>query len=201
MRFARETGTSLFEMRIYRFGMFLPPNWRFSLKIGSFAQLDAPVSRFGTEFAYSSAKTKKQWARPKTGSATKRGKIMINAQILPTAFYGIQNFLDNFNAEAAKGECTYTPKADYYETENGFALEVELPGVKKEDMDIQVEKNIITVKATRVRSKDEKFTFERSFRLADDIDTENIKVSLENGILKFDLSKKAQAAARKLTIG
>ena len=88
---------------------------------------------------------------------------MINAQILPTAFYGIQNFLDNLNAEAAKGECTYTPKADYYETENGFALEVELPGVKKEDMDI--------------------------------------KVSLENGILKFDLSKKAQAAARKLTIG
>ncbi len=110
---------------------------------------------------------------------------MINAQILPTAFYGIQNFLDNFNAEAAKGECTYT----------------ELPGVKKEDMDIQVEKNIITVKATRVRSKDEKFTFERSFRLAEDIDPENIKVSLENGILKFDLSKKAQAAARKLTIG
>ena len=95
---------------------------------------------------------------------------MINAQILPTAFYGIQNFLDNLNA-------------------------------KKEDMNIQVEKNIITVKATRVRSKDEKFTFERSFRLADDIDTENIKVSLENGILKFDLSKKAQAAARKLTIG
>ena len=124
---------------------------------------------------------------------------MINAQILPTAFYGIQNFLDNFNAEAAKGECTYTPKADYYEVENGFALEVELPGVKKEDMDIQVEKNIITVKATRAR-KDEKYTYERSFRLADDIDTDNIKVSLENGILRFDLAKKAQAAARKLTI-
>ena len=165
-----------------------------------FLQICTPYSLFGTKFAYRRV-NKKQWARPKTGSATKRGKIMINAQILPTAFYGIQNFLDNLNAEAAKGECTYTPKADYYETENGFALEVELPGVKKEDMNIQVEKNIITVKATRVRSKDEKFTFERSFRLADDIDTENIKVSLENGILKFDLSKKAQAAARKLTIG
>ena len=126
---------------------------------------------------------------------------MMNTQILPNAFYGIQNFIDSLNAANAKCEGTYTPKADYYETEGGFALEVELPGVKKEDMDIQVEKNIITVKATRVRSKDEKFTFERSFRLADDIDTENIKVSLENGILKFDLSKKAQAAARKLTIG
>jgi len=182
------------------FGIKRRPNRRFSLKNGSFLFLDAPGTRFGTEFAYSSAKTKNNGFPPK-GPATKRGKIMINAQILPTAFYGIQNFLDNFNAEAAKGECTYTPKADYYETENGFALEVELPGVKKEDMDIQVEKNIITVKATRVRSKDEKFTFERSFRLADDIDTENIKVSLENGILKFDLSKKAQAAARKLTIG
>ena len=124
---------------------------------------------------------------------------MMNTQILPNAFYGIQNFIDSLNAAKAQGECTYTPKADYYETENGFALEVELPGVKKEDMDIQVEKNILTVKATRAR-KDEKFTYERSFRLADDIDTDNIKVSLENGILKFDLTKKAQAAARKITI-
>lgn len=78
-------------------------------------------------------------------------------------------------------------------------LEVELPGVKKEDLDLQVEKNILTVKATRSR-KDEKFTYERSFRLADDIDTENIGVSLENGVLSFSLSKKQQTAARKLTI-
>ena len=124
---------------------------------------------------------------------------MMNTQIIPNAFYGIQNFIDSLNAANAKGECTYTPKADYYETEKGFALEVEIPGVKKEDLDIQVEKNILTVKATRAR-KDEKFTYERSFRLADDIDTDNIKVSLENGILKFDLAKKAQAAARKITI-
>jgi HSP20 family protein len=103
------------------------------------------------------------------------------------------------NACNAQNECSYTPKADYYEVDNGFMLEVELPGVKKEDLDIQVEKNIITVKATRNR-KESKFTYERSFRLADDIDTENIKVSLENGVLSFALSKKQTAAARKLTI-
>ncbi|MBO7061113.1 Hsp20/alpha crystallin family protein [Fibrobacter sp.] len=125
---------------------------------------------------------------------------MLNTQILPTAFYGLQNFLDNLNAANAQGECTYTPKADYYEVKDGFMLEVELPGVKKEDLDIQIEKNILTVKATRAR-KDEKFTYERSFRLADDIDTENIKVSLENGVLAFALAKKQQAAARKLSIG
>lgn len=124
---------------------------------------------------------------------------MLNTQILPTAFYGIQNLLDSLNAANAQGEYTYTPKADYYEVENGFMLEVELPGVKKEDLDLQVEKNILTVKATRSR-KDEKFTYERSFRLADDIDTENIGVSLENGVLSFSLSKKQQTAARKLTI-
>ena len=123
----------------------------------------------------------------------------MNTQILPNAFYSIHNIIDRLNASNEQDECTYTQKADYYETEGGFALEVELPGVKKEDMDIQVEKNILTVKATRAR-KDEKFTYERSFRLADDINTDNIKVSLENGILKFDLTKKAQAAARKITI-
>lgn len=124
---------------------------------------------------------------------------MLNTQILPTAFYGIQNLLDSLNAANAQGECTYTPKADYYEVENGFMLEVELPGVKKEDLDLQVEKNILTVKATRSR-KDEKFTYERSFRLADDIDLENIQVALENGILAFTLTKKQQAGARKLNI-
>ena len=125
---------------------------------------------------------------------------MINTQLFPTALYGIQNFIDSLNnASNAQGEYTYTPKADYYEVENGFMLEVELPGVKKEDLDIQIEKNIITVKATRTR-QDSKFTYERSFRLADDIDTEKIKVSLENGVLAFSLAKKQQAAARKLTI-
>lgn len=124
---------------------------------------------------------------------------MINANVIPTAFYGIQNFLDSLNAANAQGECNYTPKADYYEVENGFMLEVELPGVKKEDIDIQVEKNIVTVKATRER-KDTKVTYERNFRLADDIDVDNIKVTLENGVLAFALVKKQQASARKLTV-
>ncbi len=124
---------------------------------------------------------------------------MINAQILPTAFYGLQNFIDSLNADSNKAESSFTPNAEYYEVENGFVLEVELPGVKKEDLDVQVEKDIITVKATRAR-KDEKITYERSFRLADDIDTDNIKAALENGILKFELAKRTQAAARKIDI-
>ncbi|WP_298771589.1 Hsp20/alpha crystallin family protein, partial [uncultured Fibrobacter sp.] len=74
-------------------------------------------------------------------------------QFIPNTFYGIQNFLDNLNACNAQNECSYTPKADYYEVDNGFMLEVELPGVKKEDLDVQVEKNIITVKATRARKE------------------------------------------------
>lgn len=141
----------------------------------------------------------KKQGSSKAKPATKEVKIMINAQILPTAFYGIQNFIDSLNAGNAKVESSFTPNAEYYEVENGFVLEVELPGVKKEDLDVQVEKDIITVKATRAR-KDEKITYERSFRLADDIDTDNIKAALENGVLKFELAKRTQAAARKIDI-
>lgn len=138
---------------------------------------------------------------------------MMNANVIPTAFYGLQNLIDSLNslnsaneknenaekAECVKREFTYSPKADYYEVENGFTLEVELPGVRKENLDIQIEKNILTVKATRER-KENKMNYERSFRLADDIDTENIQVTLENGILAFGLVKKQQAAARKLNV-
>lgn len=135
---------------------------------------------------------------------------MMNTNVIPTAFYGLQNLIDSLNnlganeaadkAECVKREYTYSPKADFYEVENGFTLEVELPGVKKEDLDMQIEKNILTVKASRAR-KESKVNYERSFRLADDIDTENIQVSLENGILSFGLVKKQQAAARKLNLG
>ncbi|MCQ2107454.1 MAG: Hsp20/alpha crystallin family protein [Fibrobacter sp.] len=136
---------------------------------------------------------------------------MINANVIPTAFYSLQNIIDSLNsvsnaatekadnAECVKREYTYCPKADYYEIENGFMLEVELPGVKKEALDVQVEKNILTVKASRER-KDNKVNYERSFRLAEDIDLENIQVALENGILAFTLTKKQQAGARKLNI-
>ncbi|MCF0222505.1 MAG: Hsp20/alpha crystallin family protein [Fibrobacter sp.] len=135
---------------------------------------------------------------------------MINANVIPTTFFGLQNLIDgltgmnaacerNESAENVKRECTCSPKADCYEVENGFTLEVELPGVKKDDTDIQVEKNILTVKASRTR-KDTTVRYERSFRLAEDIDTDNIQVSLENGILSFSLAKKQQAAARKLSV-
>lgn len=134
---------------------------------------------------------------------------MMNANVIPTAFYGLQNLIDSLNslnandktekAECVKREYTYSPKADYYEVENGFVLEVELPGVKKEDLDMQIEKNILTVKASRSR-KDNTVHYERNFRLADDIDTDNIQITLENGILSFGLVKKQQAAARKLNV-
>lgn len=136
---------------------------------------------------------------------------MINTQIFPNAIYNIQSLFDslntlgtetaekNGNAECVKREFTYSPKADYYEAANGFVLEVELPGVKKENLDLQVEKNILTVKAFRER-KDNKVNYERSFRLGDEIDTDNISVALENGVLSFTFVKKVQAAARKLNV-
>ena len=128
---------------------------------------------------------------------------MINANVLPTCF-NLQNILDSVNtacnaSSCNKGETAYMPKAEYYEVETGFVLEVELPGVKKENLDLNVEKNMLSVKATRER-KDEKFTYERKFRLADDIDTDNIKVAYENGVLSFNFTKKQQAFARKLEV-
>lgn len=133
---------------------------------------------------------------------------MMNANAIPTAFFGLQDLFNSLSnmgnnnkneTECLKREYTYSPKAEFYEVENGFTLEVELPGVKKEALDIQVEKNILTVKASRTR-RDNTVNYERSFRLADEIDADNIQVSLADGILTFNLVKKQQAAARKLNV-
>jgi hypothetical protein len=71
-RFVCETGVYFYEMDHRGFGMILRQNRRFLQKNDSFVLRDAPGSHFGTKFAYSSAKTKKQWVPAKRARNQKR---------------------------------------------------------------------------------------------------------------------------------
>ena len=92
-----------------------------------------------------------------------------------------------------------------------FRIEVDLPGVKKEDIELQVEENILTVKAVRKIKNEVKredyYLMEssfglisRSFVLPDGIDRESINAKYENGRLVITLEKEASRKAKKLTI-
>lgn len=90
-----------------------------------------------------------------------------------------------------------TPIHDVIENDKEFQIEMLLAGMKKEDISIDVEKDVLIIKAERKEVKDIQYNrketyfgkYERSFNLPDNVDAENIEASLVDGILKLIIPK------------
>src|SRR5262249_9903903 len=79
----------------------------------------------------------------------------------------------------------FAPAVDVVEDEQKFELYADLPGVAQEDLDVQVEKNVLTIKGTRkLERKGERAAgaFSRSFTLPKQVDVEQIAASLKDGV-------------------
>ena len=94
---------------------------------------------------------------------------------------------------------------------NSFHIEVDLPGVKKEDIDIKVEEGVLVVSAVRYykneTTRDDYYIcessfgkIERRFILPENIDTDAIDAELHDGRLDIELKKVPQAQAKSITI-
>lgn len=129
-------------------------------------------------------------------SITKRNNLvfpaLMNEIFKPDWFGGLETVAHNL------------PPVNIKENEVDFELELSVPGRTKEDFQIEIDKDVLTV-STEVKTeevkKEEKYTrrefsfksFKRAFTLPNSIDAENIKANYENGILSFVLPKKAEA--------
>jgi HSP20 family protein len=100
------------------------------------------------------------------------------------------------------------PVAVWEDNDHAY-VELELPGVNKEDLDITVEQRRLTIGAERKAPEGERRywcnerrygRFERAFQLPEVVDTESIKADLVAGVLTLTLSKKAAAQPRKIEI-
>ena len=105
----------------------------------------------------------------------------------------------------------YSPKVDVYEDKENLYLELEIPGVNKENMDIKVVAEKILVingekaeqeKEVEKRWRAERFygEFKRSFRLPEYLDPEKITAKMDNGILTLSMPKKEEAKPREINI-
>lgn len=92
-----------------------------------------------------------------------------------------------------------------------FVIEVDLPGVEKKDIDVQIEDNILVVKATRKMKKevkkDDYYLMEsnfglisRSFVLPEGIDTSKVDAHYENGRLRIALEKEESRKAKNIAV-
>ena len=105
----------------------------------------------------------------------------------------------------------FTAPVDIIETDKEFRLKVDLPGVKKEDINISVKEGVLTITAERKEeSVDEnsKYTrterhygsFTRSFSLGETIDPDKIMANLSDGVLEVSLPRKEEAAPKSIEI-
>lgn len=103
--------------------------------------------------------------------------------------------------------------ADLHETESKYLLTVELPGIKKEDIDLQLSGNTIRIKAQKKQEKkshDEKHGsyfyaasyagFMRTIPLPENASSENIEAEFKNGVLKIRIKKKKSSQIKKKEI-
>lgn len=105
----------------------------------------------------------------------------------------------------------WSPSVDIYENENEIILEAELPGMQREDFEVSIENNVITLKGKREFEKKEEGdnyhrveraygSFTRSFSLPRTISAEETKADFKNGILKVSLPKREEARARRIEV-
>jgi HSP20 family protein len=103
------------------------------------------------------------------------------------------------------------PPVDVYEDEHHLTLKAELPGIDPKDVDVRVENNILTIRGERKFEKEEKEenfhrierrygTFTRSFTLPNTVNPDSVKADYENGVLKIEFEKRAEAKPKQIQV-
>jgi len=101
------------------------------------------------------------------------------------------------------------PPVDLYEIDDGWILIADVPGVRKEDLDLEVDKGVLTIHARRVSSEPEgrvihqefePVDFLRSFPLSDQVDRTRISANVVGGLLTITLPKADAVRPRKIVV-
>lgn len=93
-----------------------------------------------------------------------------------------------------------SPPADVYEGEGGFLVLIDLVGVARDAVSLEVEKDVLTVSANRPAGQLPAATFKRSFALPVEVDQDQIQATHERGVLTLTLTRRASAKPRQIAI-
>jgi HSP20 family protein len=104
----------------------------------------------------------------------------------------------------------FVPTTDIFETEDALTVIMEVPGVDKEAVDINVENDVLRVEAkidpAKYQGMEPLYTeynvghFARSFTLSNQIDRQNISAQLQDGVLTLTLKKAEKAMPRRIAL-
>ena len=108
-------------------------------------------------------------------------------------------------------ERSYAPLVDIYEKDDNFFVEAQLPGMKKEDIKIEVENGKLFLSAENCKENEikednyyrkeiVKGKFVRSFLLPESVDKDNLKADFKEGILKIEIPKLEKEKPKQINI-
>ncbi|MGS4948290.1 Hsp20/alpha crystallin family protein [Meridianimarinicoccus sp. RP-17] len=112
--------------------------------------------------------------------------------------------------ETMTGARVYRPLTDIMETDEGVTLMLEVPGVAADDVDVTLEKRVLTIRCKVHYTRPDKLQlayaeygegdYERAFTLSDDFDPDKIEAAMANGVLTLTLPRAAEAQPRKIAV-
>lgn len=105
----------------------------------------------------------------------------------------------------------WVPAVDVEETEDAYRVSADVPGMKPEDIDITLEKGVLTLKGERQSEhtaddngvhhvERRSGSFLRRFSLPETVDAENVDASVEQGVLRVTINKKADSQPQKIAV-
>lgn len=113
-------------------------------------------------------------------------------------------------AERTRDCQCFVPRSDIYELDDQIIIVADVPGVSEKSVEITLEKDVLTINAYVEPVEWEGYSlsyaeytigdYQRSFRLPDQIDRENIEAVLKDGVLRLFLPKAPQAKTRKIQV-
>jgi len=132
---------------------------------------------------------------------------------LPADPFGLLDQVFGNSGARSQGNLMRAPETDVVETEREIRVLVEMPGLKRENIEVDVENNVLTIRGEkreeRTEGQEGRYhlaerrwgTFARSFVLPRDVDADNINAAFQDGVLAVSIPKSEKARRRKIDIG
>lgn len=142
--------------------------------------------------------------------AMNNGKLM-NETLIPKSFSAFLDSMLNDTLPAAERELVIRPKADIYEKNDSYELQLQLPGFTKEDIKVEVEEQKLTISGERKKPANAEGVksllmesyygkMKRVFSLPKDAGDDKIQARFENGILYVTIAKAEGKGSRSIEI-
>jgi HSP20 family protein len=131
---------------------------------------------------------------------------------LPTLSNSFSTMLDRFFDEAVRSNQNFVPSVDLKETDNAYEIDVNVPGMNKDDIKVELDGNTLQISGEKQQKDEDKDKtyhrveteygyFHRSFNLPESAKTEDINAEYEDGILKINVPKdKEKTETKKIDI-